>query len=595
MFSALRTFGLAGAPSPTALVAATAALALPTLVNFYAPPFASLIPQVLGLLGWGWWLAWSGSRTAAATGPEPGLHALVALMLLMLLAALASAGWYGLPVAILLRDTGVMLAALPVLWSGARLMRRAENGTLAHHALILAVLLALLLAGMANALIAIVQYFAPVGTVEPLSAGGRAGGHIRQPNLLATQLLWAVVALVALRENSARFPRWLFLTALLMMALALGMSASRMGALACALPAVWGVLDRRLSRLSRGALVLLPGLVLLAWLLLALGSPMLDKTYGGISQLTKADLTSARANLWRQCLVLIAQNPWFGVGWGQFNLAWTLTPMEPLVRSSGHTFTHSHNLFLQWAVELGLPAMLLATGLLAFSFRRAWQRACAATGWEATLRRAALLMVAIVLWHGQFEFPFWHVHYLFPSLFLWGLALGGRPAAAAAKPATPQSRWRLSPALAGALVALAGAFALWDYQPISHVYFPTEDGLDDDARIARARRSLLYGPLADRFAGTLAPRGQRRLEPYDRVVFEMLDVRLLLAWTQANAERGQIERARYLAERLREFPGDPLVQHFFEVCKTPAASASFQCQPPAPGLTFRDFRHPPAR
>jgi len=35
-----------------------------------------------------------------------------------------------------------------------------------------------------------------------------------------------------------------------------------------------------------------------------------------------------------------------------------------LRRSGGHTFTHAHNLFVHWAVELGLPLMLLASGLL---------------------------------------------------------------------------------------------------------------------------------------------------------------------------------------------------------------------------------------
>ncbi len=61
---------------------------------------------------------------------------------------------------------------------------------------------------------------------------------------------------------------------------------------------------------------------------------------------------------------MIWHDPWTGVGLGEFNFAWTLTPFA---RPSGETFTHAHNLFLQWAVETGMPLTLLMIALLVYA------------------------------------------------------------------------------------------------------------------------------------------------------------------------------------------------------------------------------------
>jgi hypothetical protein len=69
----------------------------------------------------------------------------------------------------------------------------------------------------------------------------------------------------------------------------------------------------------------------------------------------------------------------------------------------------------------------------------------------------------------------------------------------------------------------------------------------------------------------------------------LLDTRLMTAWAVAHAERGDLERARHLAERLREF-NNPASATFFAPCKPAAASAPpFQCAPPGRTLDWRDF------
>src|SRR5439155_17968394 len=97
-------------------------------------------------------------------------------------------------------------------------------------------------------------------------------------------------------------------------------------------------------------------------------------------------------------LTLIRMHPWAGVGFGEFNFAWTLTPFpgRPVA-----FFDHTHNLILQFVVELGVPLALLVLGLLlwalALALRGALQPAVvdadgAAPG-TALLRPAAFMMV----------------------------------------------------------------------------------------------------------------------------------------------------------------------------------------------------------
>jgi O-antigen ligase len=575
----------------TALFAAGLAVAAPTLLPFGSLPLTSLPTDVMALAGWGAWIAFASARTAASGQPslaEPGLKALLGLLAVLSLAALCSAAFAGGPPRLVARQVAVMACAAAALLLGARLMQRAACGGLQHFDLIRALLLALLLAGAMNAAIAVAQYAAPGSTWVPLSDSTRAVGHLRQPNLLATQLLWSLLALAALRETG-RFPGWLFAALGALMIVALAMTASRTGAVACLLPALWGLCDRRLSRRTRAALVAAPLLLALCWWGVTVFPPDIASRSDGAALLNRANLNTTRWGLWQQALRLIGQNPLLGVGWGQFAFAWTLTPMVPIARSPYETFTHSHNLLLQWAVELGLPLAFALTALLLWAGWRALLLTRHAEGAEGTVRSAALVMVAVVLLHSMLEFPLWHVNFLLVSACLFGLALGGGGAGARG-PAEGRSGWaKARPTLVGGLIALSALVALYDYQAIANVYAPPNDGLSDDQRVVRARRSVLFGQFGDRFAGTLARVGTRQVEPYREIVFEHLDLQLLLSWTLAQAEAGHADKARYLAARLKEFDR-PEVQRFFEVCATPQGAAAFQCSPPPPGLSFRDFK-----
>jgi hypothetical protein len=229
---------------------------------------------------------------------------------------------------------------------------------------------------------------------------------------------------------------------------------------------------------------------------------------------------------------------------------------------------------------------LLATALLGFALWRAVEVARQACGIEGSLRSAAVAMLGVVLVHSLLEFPLWHANFLLPAAFLFGLGLGKGARQAVAAPLSVYA----PPALIGGLMVLAAAAVFNDYQPISHVYQPPEDGKTEQERIDRARRSPLFGHFADRFAGTLAAPGSRSLEPYREIVFEHLDLQLLMSWSQAYAEAGELAKAQYLAMRLKEF-GQPTALRIFEVCETSQALAAYQCssQPLSP-MGYKDFR-----
>jgi hypothetical protein len=57
-------------------------------------------------------------------------------------------------------------------------------------------------------------------------------------------------------------------------------------------------------------------------------------------------------------------------------------------------------------------------------------------------------------------------------------------------------------------------------------------------------------------------------------------------------ESGDVERARHIAQRLREFR-NPDAKPFFAPCDDPAQRTEplpFQCTPPAKRFDYRDFR-----
>ncbi len=171
---------------------------------------------------------------------------------------------------------------------------------------------------------------------------GRAVGNLRQPNQLATLMVWGLVAATSLLR------RWplLWFSACATLTLAVLASGSRAGIISLVAVAMIGAFVWLRSRhrhdangRSNGKWHRQPWLAgVLVILLLALLGWAAQHAF---SRDTADASLAQRLALWQQTLGLIMQHPWAGVGWAQLNFVWTLTPFAD---RAPDVFDHAHSL-----------------------------------------------------------------------------------------------------------------------------------------------------------------------------------------------------------------------------------------------------------
>ena len=591
-----------------ALPAALLAASVPTLLAYNQPPSATLLNQCVAVALWGGVaMALPAGRWVRSVWP------LLAALGLMAFAALASWLLGALPMSLALLALGLLAgAAIMVVTGASAAQARGGTGAPTGPSAFAALAAGLLAAGVLGAAVALVQVFAPGATdgrwIAHSGLAGRAVGNLRQPNHLCSLLLWALVAAAALHELR-RLPRTALWALAALLVWAVELTASRTGAVGLGLLLLWALIDRRLSPSARWLLAATPLLYAVAYGAMAWYGSISQQALGAGARLvaegavagaaTGIDSPNSRLNIWRNTLALIADYPG-GVGFGEFNFAWTLTAFAHRPTAF---FDHTHNLPLQLAVELGLPGAAAMCGLLLLALWQGGRRAHRASGDAGVVARAGGALVLITLLHSLVEYPLWYAYFLLPTALAWGFVLGtpAEPGAAlaAAQPAQPAQPARLARPgwglAAGALMALGGALALLDYQRVVVIYAPTADSGSLAARIADGQRSPLFAHHADYAAATNnAPLDSVALG-MARAPHSLLDTRLMMGWASHLAASGQAEQrdqARWLAQRLREFDNRD-ADAFFAPCAG-GASALFQCQAPLAVHTWRAFLDEPA-
>ena len=583
---------------------AIAAAAGPSLLAYNVSPSPTVLNQALAVALWGGFVALAAPGAGAVLRPAWALFGALALLLL---SVLWSWGPGALPAGLALSALGLLTAAAVLAASGAGAHGRPDAA-----GVFAAFCIGWVVAGVLNVGIAMVQVFAPElpdgSWIASSSIPGRAVGNLRQPNHLSSLLLWSAIAVVALVELGRLGRRWgaaLFA----LMVLAVVLTASRTGLLSVGLLALWGLFDRRLARPARALLLAAPLVYALAWFGLAQWAAGSQHTFGGAARLAETDISGSRFGIWANSLALIRAHPWAGVGFGEFNFAWTLTPFPGRPTA---LFDHTHNLPLQLAVELGLPLAAAVLGLLLWGLGGAAWRAFRAGGRAGSVdddadiglaRRCAVLMVLMIGLHSLLEYPLWYAYFLLPAAWAFAFALGRRGAAGAAGAA--EARPSATVALGGALLVLGALLSLFDYQRVAAIFSAGNDPQPLEVRVVLGQRSVLFAHHADYAAATTESLFAPSLKPFERARHYLLDTRLMLAWAKELARQGRVAEARYLADRLREFR-NPGAQAFFDECNEPpaaAASAPFHCQPAvaapvpaaaasAPPLTWRSFLRP---
>ena len=541
----------------------------------------------------------------------PASLALILALAILVAAALGAALIVGRSWTLSLSEAGTILSAILVVAIAASLSRagRAEPAFRAFC-------MALFIAGVASSLIGLVQVFAPTwpdgNWVAPSSLVARATGNLRQPNHLSSLLLWSIVATLWLSEAEVlhgKFTAVLVVVFIYVMVL----SGSRTGALGTLSLAGWGLLDRRLSRRSRWLLGLAPVIYGTMWLIMSEWASHSHHLFGAQARYDTdvGGISSSRFAIWSNALALVKTHPWFGVGFGEFNFAWTLTPFpqRPL-----EFFDHTHDIVVNFLVELGIPLALAVLGLMLFAMAKALQNAIADgrdPAPEGTprfpIQRAAFVIVLMVAVHSLLEYPLWYSYFLLPAAFAFGLCLERPDPATLARVQASQPSATRPLLIAAMFLVLGGTLALYDYMRVVVIFMPTAaEPLEQ--RIADGQKSVLFGHHADYAEATIAEHPGKVIDAFRRSTHYLLDARLMMAWANALNEIGETDKARYLAQRLKEFHNEQAAE-FFAPCApgataaaapasqaasqpgaTPARSLPFQCLAPTKDLRFEDFR-----
>ena len=122
------------------------------------------------------------------------------------------------------------------------------------------------------------------------------------------------------------------------------------------------------------------------------------------------------------------------------------------------------------------------------------------------------------------------------------------------------------------LMLVASAWAVLDYQQVVVIFNSSPGTASLEERIAIGQRSALFSHHAHYAAATNGTDPRAAARSFRQAAHFLLDTRLMSSGASAYAALGDLERARYLADRLREFKL-PASEAFFSDC-TPAATKS---------------------
>jgi O-antigen ligase len=576
---------------PTLVLASLLACCAPTLLAYNPPPSPITLNQCLAVALWGGVAAMTFTAVDRPRRLWAQVGALMTAFGVMGAAVLGSWCLGNLPMSLALSALGLLGGAALLVVSGAT-ASRGRDGPAAFGALAMG----LLIAGLASSAVGLVQVFAPEwtdGLWLASSSKGLATGNVRQSNHLSELLVWALVAAVALHEL-----RWLPRTTLWAAALPLvwviQLSRSRTGALTLLALLIWALLDKRLSKTARWLLAATPLMYALAYGAMAWFNSIDQLAPAGASWPSLGTLSigevGSRLLVWQNSISMIADQPWAGVGFGEFNLAWTLSKFDVRPRDF---FDNSHNLVLHLAVELGIPLATLLVALLLAAMWQGLQRARVTSGNSGLIARAGMMLLITVAMHSMVEYPLWLGYFLLPAALTWGLVLGIAPIATSPESTAPSKAmsayWGLT---AGLVMSLAGAWAILDYLAIKKIYARGYNPNELAGLVERGQRSLLFAHFADyTAAANTVGNSDASIElGFSRASHRLIDPLLMINWAYRLAARGDVDRARWIAQRLREFSWVDTA-HFFAPCQD-AASTAFQCQWPVGNHVWRDFAGP---
>jgi hypothetical protein len=144
-------------------------------------------------------------------------------------------------------------------------------------------------------------------------------------------------------------------------------------------------------------------------------------------------------------------------------------------------------------------------------------------------------------------------------------------------------------AIAGLAMVAGAALALFDYARVTPIYSAGSDAQLAE-RIQAGQRSWLFSHHADYAAAVTAAGPAQALPPLARAMHVNLDDQLMVVLARTLAIQGDLDRARHVAQRLREFRSQRGAD-FIAACEAGTIQPpAFRCEAPTRALDWRDFR-----
>ena len=373
--------------------------------------------------------------------------------------------------------------------------------------------ISLVLGAMLNAACGLVQLLAIHQEVPALAVGAdtQVMGLLRQRNQLATLLVLGICAL-SWWQPDTKARRLAAGVAVAALGIVLAATSSRTGFLALILALLIYTCYRRKTWAHEFRVFELPAIAAFSYLSTTVALYLDAGKNVAASGLLARTLDSGsscvgRAIIWRNVLELIGQRPWRGWGWGELAYAHVMADYGG-VRSC-EVIDNAHNLPLQLAVTLGIPAALL---LMLAALAIIWR----AAPWKEADRHRQLLWAVIALLglHSLLEYPLWYGPFMLTAcLAVWQLWSRRQTRDGGAGPGTGEARpplhaWRRLPVtVPGALLLATTLYAAWDYHRITQLYLAPEERSAVYAAdpLTAARASWLFGDAVAFAALQLTP------------------------------------------------------------------------------------------
>jgi O-antigen ligase len=281
----------------------------------------------------------------------------------------------------------------------------------------------LLIGAEINTLAGVLQHYrwnTFLNSVVTVKTSSSVYGNIAQPNHFANYVALGLFSLGLLQH---RFRLRIWQTTLLAspMLFVLVLSGSRSGWLylvaAFVLSWWWQSKTPALRSLLRytaalcAAYALMHGLVQLPWLQGSTGSVTAAERLFG-----EARSGGIRLHLWKESLLIFAQFPLFGAGFGQFAYQHLQLAAELRNPAIVGLYNNAHNIVMQLAAETGMAGLLVF-----FSTLGIWI-------WRTLVRHAsytlehwwAVAVLAVLGVHSMLEYPLWYLYFIGVAAILLG-------------------------------------------------------------------------------------------------------------------------------------------------------------------------------